>query len=62
MWKKTLSLDVQREMLDLALMAESHEQSAPAREVKEGTITDDLDDKESTRAFEGVEGIDFERE
>ncbi len=62
MWKKTLSLDVQREMLDSALMAESHIQQAPAREVTEGTVTDDLDDKESTRSFEGVEGIDFERE
>jgi len=60
MWVKTLSAQVQQEMLDLVLMAEDHKQNVPAREVIEGTITDELDDKESTRAFEGVEGIDFE--
>jgi hypothetical protein len=62
MWVKTLSVQVQRQMLDEMFQNLDHKQNMPAREVTEGTVTDDLDDKESTRAFEGVEGIDFERE
>lgn len=58
-WVKTLDIDTQRKMLDQVLLSESHEQAFPAREVKEGTITDDLDDAETTRAFEGVSGIDY---
>lgn len=55
MWKKTLSSDVQLAMLDEALMAEDHKQSFPARE----PLTQDEMELESTRAFEGVEGIDM---
>lgn len=57
MWKKTLSLDVQREMLDAILQAEDHKQTFPAREV----MNHEEMEIESVRAFEGVEGIDFER-
>lgn len=54
MWKKTLSHEIQLAMLDEALMAEDHKQSFPARE----PMSHDELEAESTRAFEGVEGID----
>jgi hypothetical protein len=46
-------------MLKEMLLNDNHKQNFPAREVREGTVCDDLDDKESTRTFEGVSRIDF---
>jgi hypothetical protein len=56
MWVKTLSREVQLQMLDAVLMSDDHKQNMPARE----EMTHDELDIESTRAFEGVEGIDYE--
>lgn len=57
LWTKKQSVAVQREMLDEVLMAEDHIQNIPARE----EMTHDELEIESIRAFEGVEGVDFEQ-